>query len=293
MKNLRAIIFLLLVLGVIIYFRNDLPGVEKNIEAYFKRANIATSTTSLISDLKQEIVAPPPLRQSGGGATALPDNLTASGVISLTNQNREQNGNLNDLTVNAKLTAAAQEKLNDMFKNQYFEHVSPSGRGPADLANDVSYQYLVIGENLALGNFGSDKDLVDAWMASPGHRANILNARYKEIGVAVGAGKFNGEETWLAVQEFGEPLSDCSSPDASTKQSIDTLEATISGLNDDLVVKKSALNATSPSDPTYNQKANAYNAEVNQYNVDIGQEKTLIDQYNAEVKNFNTCAGAN
>ena len=49
-------------------------------------------------------------------------------------------------------------------------------------------------------------------MASPGHRANILNSRFIDIGVAVKEGEYQGKETWLAVQEFGEPLSDCPSP---------------------------------------------------------------------------------
>ncbi len=291
MKNLRAIILFILVIGVVVYFCNDLPGVGKKIESYFKQSNIATSTTSLLADLKKEIVAPPPLRHSGGSASVAAL-LTSSGVIKITNQNREENG-LGDLSINDKLSAAAKEKLDDMFKNQYFEHVSPSGRGPADLAGDVSYQYIVIGENLALGNFEGDKALVDAWMASPGHRANILNVKYKEIGVAVGEGLFNGQNTWLAVQEFGEPLSDCSSPDASLKQSINALEAIISKSNDDLKAKKADLDATFASDPTYNQKADAYNTEVRQYNSDVGQVKIQIDQYNAEVKVFNTCAGAN
>ncbi len=291
MKNLRAIILFLLVIGVVVYFRNDLPTARKNIESFFKQANIATSTTSLLADLRKEIVTPPPLRQTGGSTNSTVT-LTSSGVVKITNQNRGDNG-LASLSVNDKLTAAAKEKLDDMFKNQYFEHVSPSGRGPADLAGDVSYQYIVIGENLALGNFDGDKALVDAWMASPGHRANILNVKYKEIGVAVGEGKFNGQDTWLAVQEFGDPLSDCPSPDAVLQKSISTMEAAASTLDDDLKAKKAALDATSENDPSYNNKANAYNIEVKQYNAEIGQIKSQIDQYNAEVKVFNTCAGAN
>ena len=291
MKNLRAIILFILVMGVIVYFRNDLPLVRKNIEAFFKQANIATSTTSILADLKKEISTPPPLRQSGG-VVLVSGNLTSSGVIKQTNQNRKENG-MGNLSINAKLTAAAEEKLNDMFKRQYFEHVSPAGRGPANLAESVSYQYVVIGENLALGNFGGDKALVDAWMASPGHRANILNVKYKEIGVAVGKGQFNGETTWLAVQEFGEPLSDCPSPDASLQKTINTTEGAVASLDDDLKAKKAVLDATSPSDPSYNQKADIYNAEVKQYNSEVGQIKIQIDQYNAEVKVFNTCAGNN
>jgi uncharacterized protein YkwD len=52
------------------------------------------------------------------------------------------------------------------------------------LAKKVNYEYVVVGENLAEGDFTSDADLVKGWMDSPGHRANILNTKYEEIGIA-------------------------------------------------------------------------------------------------------------
>jgi len=136
-------------------------------------------------------------------------------IIYWTNYYRSQN-NLAQLTSNTLLTKAAQEKVNDMFSKQYFEHVSPSGVSPSDLVTSVGYAYKVSGENLALGDFLDEKDLVDAWMNSPGHRANILNKDYSEIGVATGLGKFEDRtSTWLAVQEFGKPLPNCSKPNKS------------------------------------------------------------------------------
>jgi uncharacterized protein YkwD len=93
-----------------------------------------------------------------------------------------------------------------MFENQYFAHESPTGEKVSDLAKKFGYDFLLIGENLAMGNFSSDEDLVLAWMESPGHRENILNEKYQEIGVAVKKGIFEGKEVWIAVQHFGLPF---------------------------------------------------------------------------------------
>ena len=65
-----------------------------------------------------------------------------------------------------------------------FEHTSPSGVDPGKLVQSYGYDYIVAGENLILGNFSSEKEVVQDWMNSPGHRANILNGSYKRTGVA-------------------------------------------------------------------------------------------------------------
>ena len=60
------------------------------------------------------------------------------------------------LKENEKLDQAALAKANDMFLKQYFEHVSPTGVGPGDLAQNYGYDYIIVGENLILGNFSSE-----------------------------------------------------------------------------------------------------------------------------------------
>ncbi|HYC34592.1 MAG TPA: CAP domain-containing protein, partial [Candidatus Paceibacterota bacterium] len=139
---------------------------------------------------------------------AVSGNLTVSVIVTETNNQRKANG-LSELGVNELLTRAAQMKLDDMFKNQYFEHESPDGKGPGEVAEAAGYRFLTVGENLALGSFADEKDLVQAWMDSPGHRANILGTQFTEIGIAAKKGMFKGEEVWIAVQEFGKPLSAC------------------------------------------------------------------------------------
>jgi len=254
--------------------------------------NIIDSTISnlhlekIATDLAQKVSMPSPLRR----LTGVLGNLTVSGTVNETNKQRQLNGNLPPLSVNLKLTAAANAKIDDMLKNQYFEHVSPSGRGPAELVKDENYEYILVGENLALGNFSNDADLVAAWMNSPGHRANILNSRYTEIGVAVRKGIFEGRTTWLAVQEFGRPLSSCPQINADLKIQIDINQRLIADLNSQITAKKAEIDNYKPKrGPEYNEMIDEYNALVAQYNTLAAATKDMINTYNAEIKMFNAC----
>lgn len=129
--------------------------------------------------------------------------IAPSSVIELTNRARSENG-LAPLTENAKLSQAARAKANDMIKNDYFAHTSPSGRDPWYWMKQEGYAYKAAGENLAI-NFTDAKEQQSAWMKSKTHRANILNGNYKEIGVAVVEGKIDGESSVVTVQLFGTP----------------------------------------------------------------------------------------
>jgi uncharacterized protein YkwD len=219
--------------------------------------------------------------------------LHQSVVIALTNQARKDNGNVPALTENAQLDAGAEAKLNDMFSQQYFDHTSPEGNGPSYIANQAGYSYVVIGENLALGNFKDDATLIAAWMASPGHRANILNPDFVDIGVAVGEGTYQGEKVWMAVQEFGRPLSACPSLSADLKTSIDADRATTDAESASLATAKTSLDSmprlTSEEEAAYDEKISAYNSMVTQYNDAIASLKSEIAAYNAEVVAFNDC----
>lgn len=122
-------------------------------------------------------------------------------MLTSTNAQRQAQG-LSSLTLNAKLSAAAAAKAQDMFEKNYWAHNSPTGTTPWDFIIGSGYRYTVAGENLAK-NFTTSGGVVDAWMASPTHRDNILKPSYREIGFAVVNGKLNGEETTLVVQFFG------------------------------------------------------------------------------------------
>lgn len=227
-----------------------------------------------------------PLRGPLGDQTGT---LTMSGVVDETNKQRDLYGK-SPLHTNSKLNLAAQAKLNDMFNQQYFEHVSPQGKHPADLIKASGYEYLIVGENLALGNYENDQVLVEAWMNSPGHRANILDGKFEEIGVAVGKGLFEGKETWLAVQEFGTPLSSCPNPTTALKSQIDSNRQEITDRQTALDQLKKQIDANKyATRAAYDAAVASYNSQANQLNALIDSTKSLVNDYNVQVNAFNSC----
>lgn len=127
--------------------------------------------------------------------------ITPKSVIQLVNKERFSQG-LDVVAENSLLSSAAQEKLNDMIKKNYFAHTSPSGISPWHWIEKSGYDYQYAGENLAV-NFTSAEDQHKTWMASATHRKNILNSNYKEIGVAVAKGTLEGHSSIITVQFFG------------------------------------------------------------------------------------------
>jgi uncharacterized protein YkwD len=216
--------------------------------------------------------------------------LSVKGAIASTNVARKSNGNLPALEENSKLNLSAQKKLDDMFAKQYFEHVSPSGTKIGDLADAVSYEYILIGENLALGNFKNDQALVDAWMASPGHRANVLNAHYTQIGIAVGHRMFEGRDTWMAVQHFGLPEGACPRIDESLHISINALNKQIKTMEGDLAARRQRIDSGAVYDGmTTNEQIDKYNEIVSIYNKLVTDIKQKISVYNSQINAFNVC----
>lgn len=133
---------------------------------------------------------------SGIRATVL-----SSVVVDLTNEEREKN-NLSLLAYNTNLEKAAKMKADDMARGSYFAHTSPEGLTPWHWFREAGYNYFYAGENLAV-DFDDSDEVTDAWMESPTHRANILNGKFNEIGVATAEGKYKGHNTTFVVQMFG------------------------------------------------------------------------------------------
>lgn len=124
-------------------------------------------------------------------------------AIELVNKEREANG-LSLVAENALLTKAAEAKADDMLKNDYFAHTSPLGETPWYWLKHAGYSYRAAGENLAI-NYNDPKEQHKAWMKSTTHRANILNSRFEEIGMATRHGRINGKDATVTVQLFGAP----------------------------------------------------------------------------------------
>lgn len=136
------------------------------------------------------------------GATIF-NQISQGDIYVLTNDARTANG-IGKLQVSSKLEAAAQLKLADMFQNGYFAHISPIGINPWHWFDKANYNYKVAGENLAM-SFMSSNDVMNAWLNSESHRKNLLLNDFQEIGIAVGSGIINGQQTVVVVQEFGTP----------------------------------------------------------------------------------------
>lgn len=131
--------------------------------------------------------------------------LTKESLINLTNQERRSLG-FNPLKENLSLDKAASQKAKDMLKLGYFSHQSPQGKSPWFWFNKAGYKYQKAGENLAIG-FLEAEEVFQAWNNSPSHKRNIIDPGYKDTGVAVLKGNFQGKEVTIVVQLFGSKLS--------------------------------------------------------------------------------------
>jgi uncharacterized protein YkwD len=250
-------------------------------------------TTTPSSQFDREVIAPGPLKQEGFGASHEDtQTLNAIRVITATNTARKNNGVSLSLVYNAKLEQAAQVKLQDLFAKNYFEHVSPSGVSVSDLGTQAGYDYITIGENLALGDFESEQELVTAWMNSPGHRANILNTKYRDIGVAVGYGKILGQNTWVAVQHFGVSVDLCPKVSTTLRNEIAADEAVLKEQATTLEAQKRDIDESEVYERDYQDKVDAYNSGVEAYNSLVQIAKEKIIRYNNQVNAFNDCVAA-
>ena len=142
-----------------------------------------TTVTTTATSVK---ATPTPATTASGSA------VYADQVVGLVNQARAQVG-LPPLSKDTRLAAMALDKAKDMDVNQYFDHISPTYGSPFDMMKAYGIAFTWAGENIAKGQ-RSPQEVMDAWMNSPGHRANILQSNFTKIGVSY----YNGH--W--VQEF-------------------------------------------------------------------------------------------
>ena len=288
-------VFLILSAGIV-----DSPSVS-NVPVVVEETSTAVEVVSgkvedvekgileEVIEVAKEIVPSNPIRSIIKRPSSV---LSEIGVFTWTNTQRAFNGRV-PLSRSEILDSIAEAKINDMFARQYFTHISPTGEGVGDLADDIGYKYLLIGENLALGDFDDDETLLQAWMDSPGHRENILNDKYSELGVAVGKGSYEGRTTWLAVQSFGLPISVCDKADENLLADIDKRIAELDELKVTLDDLQSELQSTFPKrGASYSSMVNNYNSLVGQYNSLFEELNIWVGNYNSQIDAFNSCVGA-
>ncbi|POX59630.1 RNA polymerase [Streptomyces sp. Ru62] len=125
---------------------------------------------------------------------------TVAQVVALVNKERAAAG-CGPVTEDPQLDKAAQGHSDDMAARGYFDHIDPDGAGPGERITAAGYRWSTYGENIAKGQ-QTPQAVMDSWMNSPGHRANILNCAFKNIGVGVHDG--SGGPWW--TQAFGAKL---------------------------------------------------------------------------------------
>lgn len=136
----------------------------------------------------------------GWSATASAADLYPAQVLQLTNSNRVQNG-CKPLTSDPQLAVAAKAHNDEMAKYRYFSHTGRKGEGPAVRITDAGYRWAQWAENIAAGQ-RTPTAVVDAWMHSPVHRANILDCSLREIGIGYSVDSAK-KAYW--TQDFGTP----------------------------------------------------------------------------------------
>ncbi|SCH54121.1 CAP domain-containing protein [Romboutsia sp. Marseille-P6047] len=117
-------------------------------------------------------------------------------VVNLVNKERAKYG-LSPLKSNASLANVATIKSQDMVNKNYFSHTSPTYGSPFDMMKQFGISYRTAGENIAMGQ-KTPSEVVTAWMNSEGHRANILNANFTEIGIGI-AQNSKGQLYWTQM----------------------------------------------------------------------------------------------
>lgn len=211
--------------------------------------------------------------------------LTTKGILEIGNRERSLLG-LDPLLKDERLSLAAEMKIDDMFERQYFDHVSPSGEEAGDLVALTGYRFIAVGENLASGNFNNDGDLIAGWMDSPGHRENIVNPGYMEIGIAVRKGNFEEQEIWLAVQIFALPDHVCPKPDRNLLSAISANEKRLSEIRKELELLRIEIESTVPRN---REAILEYNASVHEYNALSDETQAMVRDYNSQVRETNDC----
>ena len=149
------------------------------------------------------IQAAPQPAQNHGSVLAYATSMSRTDLLNATNSFRAQNG-LPPLSMNIQLNSSAQSKAQHMVDNDYWAHTAPDGTTPWYFFDAAGYNYSRAGENLAYG-FATSQDAVNGWIASPGHRANMLGD-YQDVGFGfVDGANYQGGQNTVVVAHYGMP----------------------------------------------------------------------------------------
>jgi uncharacterized protein YkwD len=183
-------------------------GFDKNFWVQNFGSDDTNPATKIPTSTSNSGSQPTPTPKPTPAPTPGNNNLTfEQQVLQLTNQERAKNA-LPPLKANTELNYTADKYAELMAQRNYFSHTGPDGSKPWDRAKAVGFEAQTVGENIAAGQ-KTPQEVVQAWMNSPGHRANILNPRYTQLGV--------GFDKNFWVQNFG---SDDTNPNTNIPKSV-------------------------------------------------------------------------
>ena len=216
-----------------------------------------------------------------------PDN-----IIYFTNIERKKLG-LAPLSWSAKLTRSARAKSQDMFANQYFAHKSPvdPDKDFGYFIQKQSYDFARVSENLAMGGFDSAQQVVDSWMKSPGHRANIVFSGYRDIGVSAQTGMMNGQQVVIIVQHFGLTKNTCPIISSTAEENLKTIQAQAEAFKANVQDLGKQINDEN-SHLTNDEMDNLvllYNTAIRDYNDIAAKFTTMVNEYNQAVQDYDNC----
>lgn len=171
--------------------------------------------------------------------------VSVDGLNEKSNQERAKHG-LPALTLNSLLSQAAADKAADMFAKDYWAHNAPNGTTPWSFMKTAGYDYSTAGENLAK-NFLTSAGVVNGWMNSTTHRANILDADFVDVGYAAVNGILQGEEVTLVVAMYGAPArSVATAPTTSSPTSVAPVEDTTPAASENTPAEATAAESGTP-----------------------------------------------
>jgi uncharacterized protein YkwD len=224
-------------------------------------------------------------------------NINASDVISLTNQQRVNNG-LPALSYNSRLTQAAQNQASYMFEKDYWAHYAPDGTSPWSFVTAAGYSYSTAGQNLAK-DFDTSSGVVTGWMNSPEHRANILNSSFRDTGVAVMNGTLQGEQTTLVVAFYASPVGGAPAPapapthTSTTTKSSSTPKSTAPTTTTPAPAQTAPTPTASPAPTTAKQTIDADKPEIGSATpVNTSSQPRQIDARSVSIKQRTWSANA-
>jgi uncharacterized protein YkwD len=264
-------------------------SVPKNFDQLFSAKDLIAETQT-----KQDVLNDPLIIKNAARAMqASGQVLTPDSIVFYINKERRNVG-LEPLFENQALILAAEQKVKNMFSEQYFAHTSPEGEGLVDWVGS-KYEYIAVGENLAMGDFVNEQEIVFAWMNSEKHRASILKSSYVQTGVAIEKGSYKGETLWMVVQIFGIPSSLCPQIDRMLLSGMNEYENSLKAVEKEIGSLNAEMNtipqpSTKAEHKSFSVLVDDYNQLVLKRRNILGDLQETISLYNEQVQEHNACA---